>query len=219
VTGGFDAGDVRERNAVDPFDRQDALRRPLPIDRRNTEAFVLADVVGHLGDGGRFEAKVEFEIGRALEVVDDGHGLQATDRRVDPLDQPRREIVAVEVGHEALLDARPQDLHRHLPLGAVGIDHGRLMDLGDGGRGHRRTERTEMVFEPPAEAFLDGAARLLHRKRRQPVLQVLQVGGEVRPDQIGARRQELTELDVGGAEAGDRAGDALLARLAGPEGP
>ena len=43
------------------------------------------------------------------------------------------------------------------------------------------------------------------RKRRQPVLQGLQVARHRDADHVGPRRQELAELDIGGAEPGQRA--------------
>ena len=92
------------------------------------------------------------------------------------------------------------------------VDHHRLVHLGDGGGGDRRAELGEVILEPAAERLLDGAARLGHGERRQPVLQVAQVAGELGADQVGAGGQELAELDVAGAEAGERAGDARAPR-------
>ena len=123
------------------------------------------------------------------------------------LDLPRREEVAVEIAAEALLDTGPQHLDGHGTRHAV-VDHHRLVHLGDGSSRDRRAELGEVILQPAAERRLHGAARLLHGKRRQLVLQMAQVLGELRADQVGARGQELAELDVAGPEAGQGIGDA-----------
>ena len=63
-------------------------------------------------------------------------------------------------------------------------------------------------------SVLDRGARLLHREGRQLVLQHRELGGELGADDVGAGREELAELDVGGAERGERAQDRRLARVA-----
>ena len=50
------------------------------------------------------------------------------------------------------------------------------------------------------EGGLDHADRLLLWERRNPVLQLLEIEGGIHADDVGPRRQELAELDVGGAE-------------------
>jgi hypothetical protein len=134
---------------------------------------------------------------------------------VPALDLARGEIVAVEVAAELSLDAGAQDFHRHLAPAAVRVDHHRLVHLGDGGGGDRRPELGEMIFEPPAERLLHGAARFRHGERRQVVLQQRQLAGELCADDVGARREKLPELDVAGAEAGQGVGEPRLGRRAG----
>ena len=133
------------------------------------------------------------------------------------LDQAGGEVVAVEVAAELLLDAGAQDLDGDLAPAPVGVDDGGLVHLRDRGRGDGGPELGEMIFELAAERFLDGAARLGHGERRQVVLQQRQLAGELGTDDVGARRQELAELDVAGAEAGQGGGEARAARLAGAE--
>ena len=87
---------------------------------------------------------------------------------------------------------------------------GRLVHLRDGGGGDGGAELGEMILELAAERFLDGAARLRHGERRQVVLQQRQLAGELGADDVGARRQELAELDVAGAEAGQRTREPRL---------
>ena len=150
--------------------------------------------------------------------LDHGDGAQAPRRRMEALDLARSEEIAVEIALELFLDAGPQHLDGHVAAHTV-VDHNRLVHLGDGGSGNGRTEFGEMILQLAAELLLDRLARLGHGERRQPVLQVAQIACELRPDQIGAGGEELAELDVAGAEAGDGAGDAPRLGLAGAERP
>ena len=215
--GGTQGGVVRDGDAVDPFERQHAPRGAPPVDAGHAEAAgsrrgVAGDVVGHLGDGGGLEPHVHLDLDGARQRVDHGDGSQPPRGRMEALDLAGGEEVAVEIAAEAPLDAGAQDLHRHVAAHAIVDDDG-LVHLGDGGRRHRRPELGEVVLQPAAQRLLDGLARLPHREGRQLVLQVAQIAGELRPDQVGAGGEELPELDVAGAEAGERAGDAPLLRL------
>ena len=178
--GGAQRGVIRDRDAVDPFQRQHALasvRRQSTSGTRKPPspgAAVAGDVVGHLGDGGGLEAHVHLDLDGVRQRVDHGDGPQPPRRRMEALDLAGGEEVAVEVAAEALLDAGAQDLHRHVAAHAV-VDHDGLVHLGDGGGRHRRPELGEVVLQPAAERLLDGLARFPHRERRQPVLQVAQV--------------------------------------------
>ena len=108
-------------------------------------------------------------------------GFRRRDGAMEALDHAGGEIVAVEVAAEALLDVGPQDLHGHgLAATPSSMTYG-LVHLRDGGGRDRRAEFDEMIFELAAERLLDRArAPRAMRERRQPVLQVAQVGGEFR---------------------------------------
>ena len=126
---------VRERDAVDPFDGQHALRGALPVDLGDAEVIIAGRVLRHLRDGSGLEAQVHLELGRCLQRVDDGDRLQAARRRMQALDEAGGEVVAVEVAAELPLDAGAQDLDGDLAPAPVGVDDGRLVHLRDGGRG------------------------------------------------------------------------------------
>ena len=150
--------------------------------------------------------------------LDHGDGSQAACRRVEALDLTGSEKVAVEIVLELPLDAGPQHLDGHVAAHAI-VDHHRLVHLSDGCCRNGRAEFGEMVLKLAAELLLDGLARFGHGKGRQLVLQVPQVAGEVRPDQIGAGGEKLAELDVAGAEAGDGARNPARLGLPGAEWP
>ncbi len=80
------------------------------------------------------------------------------------------------------------------------------MDLCDRGRRNRLAELREHRLDLGAEGGLDDADRRLTAHRRHPVLQALELEGDLGPDDVGPGRQELPHLDVRGPEPVDRAG-------------
>ncbi|MDF9792002.1 hypothetical protein M2440_002703 [Methylorubrum extorquens] len=100
--------------------------------------------------------------------------------------------------------AGPHHLDRERALRAVGIEHRRLVDLGDGRRGDRLAEGGEQRRDRLAEFLLDDAQRHPLREGRNPILKSLQIARGGHADDVGAGRQELAELDVGGTEPGQR---------------
>ena len=160
---------IADRRAVDPFERQHALGGAPPVDGRGANAFAGLDIVGHFRNGRGLEPQIHFEIGRMLQVADDGDGFQAADRRIVFFNHSRREEVAVEIAAEKFLNVGPENLHRNRRPHAV-AQHVRLVHLRDRRRGDRRSKFDEMIFEPAAERAFDRDARLLHAERRQLVL-------------------------------------------------
>jgi hypothetical protein len=197
----FQCGAIGERRAVDPRERQHAARGALPVDRGHAEVRIALYVVAHLGDRGGLEPQIHLDRDRACECVDDLDHAQPPRLGRMPLGAARREIERVEIGLEAPLDAGPQDLDGHgLPVG-LGAMH-----LRDGGSGNRGTERCVNFFQRLAERGGDLRLGLPLRERRHPVLQAFQIARERRADDVGARRQELTELDVSRPEPRQRGG-------------
>ena len=78
------------------------------------------------------------------------------------------------------------------------------MHLRDRGRRHRRAELGKQRVDRRFERVLDGLSRLFLRKRRQAILERGEIGGELAADDVVAGGEELAELDVGGAERGER---------------
>ena len=75
------------------------------------------------------------------------------------------------------------------------------MHLADGGRGDGAlVELQEKPLDRVAEVFLEHALDLLERDRANVVLQRSQLGDDVRRHDVGARREQLAELDEGRAE-------------------
>jgi len=117
--------------------------------------------------------------------------------------KPEEEI---DVAREGGGDPWPQDLDRDVL--AAGRDG--EMDLRDRRGGNRLVvEAGEDGRERLAKLGLDDAAGDRAGKGRQAVLQLRHVGGEFLAEQIGARRQQLAELDEARAERVQRGGEAL----------
>ena len=84
------------------------------------------------------------------------------------------------------------------------------MHLRDRGGGDRYVvESRKQLFQRTAEFGRDQRARLRRRKRRQPVLQQSEIGGDLVTEQICSCRQHLAELDKGRPDLLERRGEAL----------
>src|SRR5262249_16503015 len=154
----------------------------------------------------------------ARERLHDGDRAQTSRGWMPALDLTCREKVAVEVAAEAALDARAQDLHGNFAWRPA-IDHHGPVHLGDGSGSDGAAQVGDVGPQAPPGRSHYRLARLGHGEGRQPVLQVAKVAGELGPDEIGAGCQELAELDVARAEAGECACDAPLLGPMQLEGP
>ena len=119
------------------------------------------------------------------------------------------EVEGLEVALEALADARPDHLDRD-PAGcrrrpqrrqdAPALSRQRLSRVRSGEKFlHRTAER--LLHPRPRQGF--------EREGRHVVLQLGEFQRHVVAHDVGPRRQELAELDVGGAEPLDRAGKTV----------
>ena len=142
-----------------------------------------------------------------FQVVDDGNGLQAPHGRIESLDHTRREVVAVEVAVEALLDIGAQDFDGDGLLDAV-VEHVGLVNLCDRRRRDGRTEFDEMIFELTAERAFYRLARFRHREGLGLILKVAEIGGQLGADDVGTGREKLAELYVARPEFRQRGRDA-----------
>ena len=123
-----------------------------------------------------------------------------------PVDLLRSPEETLKVAREAVLDAGPQDLHRHVALFftfACGLD-ARLVYLRDGSGGNRRTDLAENLAHRLAKSFLDDRAGLAHGEGRQLVLQRAQIPCESVADNVRPRCKKLPELDIGGPKRCER---------------
>jgi hypothetical protein len=74
-----------------------------------------------------------------------------------------------------------------------------------------------MILQPAAEGRFDRGAGVRHGEWRHAILESCEITGEFWADDVGARREELAELDVARPEPAQRAADAGVSALAAPE--
>ena len=96
------------------------------------------------------------------------------------------------------------------------VAHARAMHLRDRGGGDGVAEFDEDVFDLGAEGRLDRRDRDGAVRRRHAVLQLFEFQHHLGADDVGARGEKLSELDVGGTEPIDRGGKAAEAVRAAP---
>ncbi len=214
VAGGAQAVDVGHLDAVDPLHGDHVAAGALPIDRRHAEAGILLGVFGDFGKGGGLEPQIHLDLGGLLERLRDLDRPQAAAGRHEALLHVGDEIHRLDVVGEALAHAGADDLDGDLLAARRRIDLGR-MHLGDRGGGNRLAEACIELVDRAAERALDARLGRRRREERHAVLQLREVVGKFDADDIRARRQELADLDVGGAEPLDglRQPVAALLRL------
>ena len=177
-----------------------------------SEVGIVLGILRHFGERGRFEPQIHL----------DGDG---TAQRVDHLDEPqplrlgrksfrlpRGEGEGIDVGLEAPLDARPQNLDGDRPARAVGGDL-RAVDLRDRGGGDRSPESRKHLAQRPVEGGFDGALGFGLWERRHLVLQALEVARQGDADHVRPRGQKLAELHECRAELCERGGEPVRGHL------
>ena len=198
----------------DPLQGQHLARGAAPIDARHAKARIAGEILAELRGRGRLEAQIHLDAHRsAPRSRPPRRGLRRRKRgceRSASCGEPEEEV---EIAGEGRRDAGAQHLDRDLARPRCVT---REMDLGDRGGCDRRSssKRAEEFAERLAEIALDGGARLRAGKRRQTVLQLRQIGGDVLADEIGAGGERLAELDEARAQRLQRARQG-----AGPAGP
>ncbi len=151
------------------------------------------------------QAQIHLDAHRLGEGAHDLHGPQAAQPRLSALDELGEPEEEVDVAREGGGDAGPEDLDGDV-LAAGGDGE---MNLGDRrGSDRRVVEGGEQGGERLTELGLDDGACVGSRERRQPILQLRQIGGELLAEQIGARREQLAELDEARTECVQRRGEA-----------
>ena len=206
------AAQVAEVDPARPLQRQHPPSRGLPDHRRHPEAEVALAVRRELGGRRGLHAQVELALHHPLEVVDHRPRPQPPREGRQQLDQARREVEGVDVAQEGPLDPRPQHLDRHHLPGR------RASSRGAPGRARPRPPAARSSRTPPraaARARCSTAARASSIGNGGSLsCSTLELVGELRPDHVRPRRQQLAELDVGRPERGQRPEDRRLARVA-----
>ena len=186
-----------ELHALELLQRDHRPAGKLAIQPRDDHVGPLRVVARELLDVARLVLEVQLQEHGGAELGDDAGG------RVDAglLDHAFEEAGEVEeqvgVAADLLLDAGPLHLHHHVVArGESGAVH-----LGDGGAGHRLgIDEGEELLRGPAQSLFDELEDERDRHGSGAVLQLRQLGDEVRRKDVGPRGEDLAELDEGGPQ-------------------
>ncbi|HEU4356326.1 MAG TPA: hypothetical protein VFT27_12120 [Actinomycetota bacterium] len=168
-----------------------AVRRELGEDPRRVDLGRRGEPGGHLGDVPRLLAEVELandvlgELGRdGVQAVRGAHVRAALDALGEA--EQDRQIPGDRSGDPRTLDLHDDRLPTNEP---------RAVHLRDRcGRDRRPVELREHLLGRSTELLEQQRLHLGARRRRDLLLQVRELGGELRADDIGARREHLPEL-------------------------
>ena len=201
MSGGVQCGIVADVDAFGPAKGHDPARRLFPLDHRHLKSGVPFRIRPEFGRGGTFQPQVQLAAHHPVEMVDHVQRAQAARCGRQGFDQRRGQIERIDILAECPFDAGAQHLDRHR---LAGVAQGRLVDLRQRRGGDGFGKAGEHIVHPDPQLAFDFGFGQRRRKRRQGVLQHPQFTGQSIADNIGAGRQDLAELDVGGSEGGQR---------------
>ena len=145
------------------------------------------------------------------ELADDLARLEALALGPRPLDESGRGVEELEVAVNDRQHVRAQHLHRR----RVTVAERREVHLRDRrARDRLALEAREDLADRLPERAFDLGDREVGRERRHAVLQLRELVGDVRGQQVAARREHLAELDEDRPERLERAAQAHRARRA-----
>jgi hypothetical protein len=165
--------------------------------RSSPDALVAREVAPERLSVARLLLVVELLADRARELVDELPGVDEVELAHSVAHDARDRGHQLQIGFDLARRRRPL----HLDHDVLDVREGRPMHLADRGGGDRpRVEREERAVDPEPELLLDDALDVLDRERRHVVLELLQLDDDVRRDDVGPGREQLTELHERRAE-------------------
>ena len=183
--------DIRHRNAVDALLDHDLTMGQRPVNGGHVEQRRALEVALELRGVGSFLVEIELVEQRRFVVLHHFHRAEAT-RFGDPAHQAREGVQQADILAHDAIDTGANDLDHDL-LAAVQLGG---VNLGDRRRGHRLgLERRERFLDRLAQLDLDHGAGGLAGEGGDLILQPFEFIGDIRRQQIAARRQHLAELD------------------------
>ena len=200
---------VVEVDAVEQFHGQHAAGGEVWKDFREANGFVLRKVAGELLEVAFLAAEVELAEERSAELLHDVDGPVAFEL-VGLFRERRESFQDFQITADARLDAGMLDLHDDAPS----IRQPRDVRLANGGGGDGGgLELAEDFLHRVAQLGGHRGQHCFRRVRRNVFLEPGQFSGDFLAYEIRPRAQHLAELDVGGAQLGEREPDAGGARL------
>ena len=192
VAGSLQRIDVRNLDAVDPFQRHHRAAGAVPVDGGDAVAGVAIHRAGQFRRACGLAAQVELAHCPALEVGDGQLRTQPRRLAAQRFQMRGGPFIGFDIAREILAHAGAQHLDRDI----AALDRGPAMHLRDRGGAHRhRIDMRKELLQRAAQPLLDLGADVLERHRRQAVLQFQQIDRGLIADQIGAGGERLAELD------------------------
>jgi hypothetical protein len=205
MSGSIERLDIVQPDAVDPGRREDVPISQFPFRLRHAKAWIGFGVLPEFRNGGCFESEIHFDCDGPRERLDDFLRAQAARFGQDSLDDPGRGAHRTKVTREAIADSGTDHLHGDVERALRGPDAS-LVDLGDRRRRDRFRETLEQSIDGLTECRFDDPYRLLARKRRHAVLELLEIVRGRNADDVGTCGQELAEFHIGWAKPGQGGG-------------
>ena len=209
----FDPAD--RRNLVD-LDAPDALggehlvRRVGIDDARNQNVGECRQSFAELSRVTSLGAIVQLVDQRALDLLHHANQVDARARRCVFGEERSQLTEELDVLRQLLAQIRTLNLDHHV---ASVPQHGGV-NLAEAGAAKRLLlERLEELADTRAQLLFDGLLDFLERHRRDVVLKVLQLVDVRLGEQVGSRRKDLSELDVGRPELDEPLAKGLRLRL------
>ncbi len=203
--------DLAHRRAVHPLHGHDGVRAPVPVDLGHGKQRRVQEVAAKLACMRRLAHEVELLEQMSCEFGDDFARLEAPAVGPEALDEARCRVHQREVFRNHRHHSRAQDLD--CSLGAS-WKHGDVHLRDRGARDGLRLELLEDLCDRLAEGAFDFGNGELGCERRHLILQLRQLVGDIRGQEVAARREHLAELDENRAERLERAAQPHAARLA-----
>ena len=194
---GVQGADVVDRDAGEPLHGEDAGGDRLPVDERHLQPGASGEVGGDPLGVVALARVVQFAGNLAVELLDEPQQVEVPGPFEAMLqlrgDRPQDvDVRAQLIGHAAALHLH-DDLTPVRQAGGVG--------LPDRRRTQRQfVERGEQVRQRRTQLGLDGPPDAVERLGGHPRAKRRQLAGEVGGHQVRPGRQDLPELDEGGAE-------------------
>ena len=198
-----------KRTTVDESENEQPLRRVRVEHIRHGETRVRLEDRAHPLDVRRLGQEVELALQRRGKVLGDGFEIDDLLQTGASARFAREHLEQPEVAFDIFARARPLDLHDDVRS----VLQRRGVHLRDRpGRQGLWIDAREDVFPRHAQLLLHDLDDAALRKRRHVVLQRRQLFDERRREQIGPRRQDLTELAERRTELLERAPEAARPR-------
>ena len=207
---GLERGAVVERHAVDPFQRQHVARGAVPVDRRHAEIRIVLGVLRHLGERGGLEPQVHLDRDRAAPASRPPRSGAAAALRPTSCSAVRAaKVKASRSALEAAARCPAAAPSRRPAARAVGVTTSARCTCAIEAAATGGPNDGEDVAQRLAEARLRPRAPPRPAGTAASGPAGFEIARERDADHVRPRRQELAELDIGGAEPGQRGGEPV----------